>query len=165
MPLVSTFRRSDRHRFTRCTGCGPGDASEKWRGTATIFRSQEGNWSLGSCMTARTGGSTPGFGACVALLDERLAIGATYDATGGPFAGAAYLYEFSEGLGFRESAYFTAPNACSNDVFGYPVALAPGLLVVGAVKPSGKQLSVDAPPELEPSDRSGAAYTFSIPEP
>ncbi|HMJ14547.1 MAG TPA: hypothetical protein VK524_24210 [Polyangiaceae bacterium] len=152
-------------------GCGAEDGPLAFRGAAYVVSRQAGTWSMGRCMKARTGGATAGFAASAAILGDHLAIGATWDSNGirggRPLeaSGAAYLYEFSEELGFRETAYLKAPNARTNDVFGFPVALAPGMLVVGAPGQSGNQSSVDARPELEPAGESGAAYVFSTPEP
>jgi hypothetical protein len=144
----------------------------RWHGAVYVVTLNGDDWSVGPCLTSRKGGAPLGFGGSVALLGDQLAIAAPWDSNGlpdeppqsRPLSGAVYLYEYSSAEGFHETKYIKAPNQHALDLFGFPVALRPGLLLVGAAGQSGSQASVSARPEAAPATAAGAAYLFSLSE-
>ena len=136
----------------------PGDAHPDAGDGATAS-----GWAIEKCLS--TGAVAEGlFGWSVGLLGDRLVVGAPWDPNGGnsdagegsrPYSGAAHLYGRTATGDWTERAYIKAPDVEANDVFGFSVAIAPGLVAVGAPFEAGGAHGPD------PGHYSGAAYLFS----
>lgn len=72
------------------------------------------------------------FGRSVAIDGDRLAVGALYEDSAAPDAGAVYVFRRIGGT-WSFQAKLTATNAASGDSFGIDLALSGGTLVVGAI--------------------------------
>jgi hypothetical protein len=112
------------------------------------------------------------FGWSVALLGNRLVVGAPWnksassDPTHTPllFSGAAYIFDQLAGGTWEETQYVTAPQPGESDVFGHSVAIAPGIIAIGAPQQSRVAGGPDAPIDNGGASYSGAAYVFRVPE-
>jgi hypothetical protein len=145
----------------------PGDdptAQGPFRGTAFVLGNTRGAWSIDECLSPGAGLDNL-FGWSVAMLGDQLIVGSPWDPSGladnprdnsQPYAGSAHLYERNAAGGWPETMYIKAPDIQANDVFGFPVAIAPGLVAVGAPQEAGGPHGVDQ------SHYSGAAYLFSL---
>ncbi len=78
------------------------------------------------------------------------------------FSGAAYLYERSPAGVWTQSESIKAPNVDQDDVFGFSVALAPGLVAIGAPQESGGESGPNANRSDNSAHDAGAAYLFSV---
>jgi hypothetical protein len=133
------------------------------RGTVYLVGETQGSWAIERCLSPAAG-SDDLFGFSVALLADRLVVGAPWDPSGRrddprdgsrPFAGAAHLYERNATGDWPESVYIKARDIQANDVFGGSVAIAPGLVAVGVPQEAGGEHGRD------PRHYSGAVYLFS----
>ena len=113
-------------------------------GAAYLFRT---NGALLTTFTNPTPASGDMFGRAVAGLGvDRVLLGAHYDDTGAPNAGAAYLFNTNGVL----LTTFTNPAPASDDFFGFSVA------AVGA-----DRVLIGAPYKDISANNAGAAYLFS----
>lgn len=119
-------------------------------GSAYVFERDAGgpdNWGLVKRLSASDAPLFGNFGFSVAILGERIAIGAPgVDSD----TGAAYLFErnFGGASNWGEVARVVASDGIAADRFGSSVALAPGVLAVGA------------PRRDEAGLNTGAVYLF-----
>ncbi|MBK8284974.1 MAG: Ig-like domain repeat protein [Ahniella sp.] len=119
-------------------------------GAARIYTRAAGVWTLTTTLTASDAADNDFFGLTVALDGPFALVGAyTEDRTGLIDAGAAYIYERSQGGVWSQKDKFIASDAANIDQFGFEVALAPGLGLVGAPLDDNSD-GIDA----------GAVYTF-----
>ncbi|QDU66712.1 hypothetical protein [Engelhardtia mirabilis] len=86
-------------------------------------------------------------GYALAVDGTTLVVGARFDSSAGPGAGAVYVYQWSP-PGWTLETVLTASDAAPNDTFGYSVALDGERLVVGANTADGTVV------------QAGAAYVF-----
>jgi hypothetical protein len=71
------------------------------------------------------------FGTSVAIIDERIIVGAPGDSDNGTGSGSAYIYRF-DGSSWQEEAKLKASDGASADEFGSSVAVSGNIVVVGA---------------------------------
>ena len=116
-------------------------------GAVYIFEEFEGAWSQVVKLTPPSGSVGDTFGENVALLGNRLVVGARGDDSGGADAGAAYLYE-NTGGSWQLATKLVADDASAGDLFGRAVTIAGNSVLVGAYL--ADQGGVDA----------GALYVF-----
>jgi hypothetical protein len=134
-------------------------------GVAYVVGETQGVWSVEQCLTPARRSVLFGFG--VGLLGNRLVVGAPWewedDSDGSrAFSGAAYLYEGSPAGVWTQSGYIRAPNADADDVFGFSVGIAPGLVAVGAIQESGGESGPSANRLDNSAHYAGATYLFSV---
>jgi hypothetical protein len=147
-----------------CGGAQPPGASN---GAAYVYTKGSTGWS-GNCTTVSTVPSLFGFD--VSLLGTRFAGGAMWEpydpprpeVDGSPqLPGAAFTFDDVTSA-FRGRSMLPPPGDAPNQLFGYSVALAPGLLAVGAPWESthGTSGSMVDPTDVT-APLSGAVYLFS----
>ena len=123
-------------------------------GAAYVFArdSNSGKWSQTAKLTAADGAANDEFGISVALDGNDAVVGAYLDTNSLLFdtdAGSAYV--FARGSdGWRQSLKLAAPDAASDDHFGYSVAVSGGTVLAGA------------PQDDDNGDDSGSAYLMDI---
>jgi hypothetical protein len=130
----------------------------------TDAAAQAGTWSFETCLSER--GTHNLFGWSVALLGDQLVVGAPWNFSGRAgdpgdasrsYAGAAFLYERGPAGEWTRRTFLKAPDLQANDIFGFSVGLAPGLVAVGAPYAAGGPHAFG-----DAGHYSGAAYLFSI---
>lgn len=106
-----------------------GDADDQ--GSAYVFTRSGGVWS-GQTLTARDGAGGDRFGASVAILGDRLVVGASgHDLGLAIDQGAAYVFT-RKGSTWTEQATLIAADGLANDSFGASVTMSHDMMVVGA---------------------------------
>ncbi len=129
------------------------DAGGDDAGAAYVFRRDHGgagNWGEVKKLLASDADTNDLFGQSVAVSGDTAVVGAIQEAAGGGNAGAAYVFQRSQGGAgnWGEVEKLTASDAQGGDSFGNSVAVTGGTAVVGAYqKDSG-------------SSKTGAAYVF-----
>ena len=121
-------------------------------GAAHIFTRSGGTWSEQQKLLASDGSSGDEFGQGVALSDDgnTALIGAKgNDNENGSYAGAVYVFTYSDGL-WNEEKKLLAPNESSYSLFGYSIALSS----------DGNTALVGAPRDDNVNGRAGGAYLF-----
>ena len=83
-------------------------------------------------LVASDGASHDAFGWSVSISDDTAVIGAWGDADNGSDSGSAYVYERQGDGSWLETAKLTAADGASGDWFGYSVAIAVDVAVIGA---------------------------------
>ncbi len=102
-------------------------------GAAYIFRYNGASWSEEQKLTAPVGTPDPSeFAFAVALDGDVAIVSALFDDGALDSTGSAYIYHFN-GSAWTAQAKMTAANGAANDLYGYSLALADGLAVIGAV--------------------------------
>ncbi|MEO1477107.1 MAG: T9SS type A sorting domain-containing protein [Bacteroidota bacterium] len=132
---------------------GPGNATAE-SGAAYVFEWSGDMWIETAILRARDAGVDDNLGIAVALDGDRALIGASGKAgpiAGTPDAGAAYLFELSDGT-WTETVFLRASAPATFDQFGARVALDGDRVLVGAP-------SQDGPGNAIPN--AGAVYAFS----
>lgn len=104
--------------------------SNKGQGAVTIFTQQNGQWRETARLTASDGAANDNFGRAVALSSQTLLVGASGHSAAGWQAGAAYVFEFSNGR-WQQTAKLL-PGSPLDVRFGWSVALDGATAVVGA---------------------------------
>jgi hypothetical protein len=125
------------------------NASGAVGGAVYVFEEVGGTWTQVDKLLAGDASSGKQFGASVALSGTTAVIGATGDATQGPFAGAAYIFERDESMMWQEVDKLTAGDGEGNDLFGFSVGISGNNALVGAYQDNERGLA------------SGSAYRFS----
>ena len=100
-------------------------------GAAYVFRRSGTVWMQEQKLAASSPYAGAEFGDAIALLGDRILIGARMDDSAAPDGGAAYLFEF-DGVLWIETEKFTLADAALNDLFGSAVALSGHYAMVGA---------------------------------
>eukprot|EP01046_Picozoa_sp_COSAG06_P033281 COSAG06_NODE_3388_length_5413_cov_5.771359_4_plen_612_part_00 len=129
---------------------GDGDAGSQ-SGSAYIFARDEsgGGWSQVAKLTADDAAAGDRFGFSVAIADGVAIVGAHWDDDGGSDSGSAYIFARDEsGGGWSQVAKLTADDAAADDWFGFSVAIADGVAIVGA------------PQDDDGGSNSGSAHLF-----
>ncbi len=98
-------------------------------------------------LTADDGMAFDWFGDAVAISENMIAIGAYGDDDNGGLSGAVYLFDLTTGA---QEFKLTPDNARSGDSFGRSIAIADGIVAVGALG------------DRDNGFNSGAAYLFSL---
>ncbi|MCH8009736.1 MAG: FG-GAP repeat protein [Chloroflexi bacterium] len=106
-------------------------------GAAYVFRRDQGgagNWGEVKKLTASDAQFVDFFGFPVAVNGDTAVVGASGEATGGSFAGAAYVFQRNEGgvSNWGEVKKLTASDAEASDLFGISVAISGDTALVGA---------------------------------
>lgn len=117
----------------------PANNAAQDSGAAYVFRRTGTTWQEEAYLKAANAGAADAFGGSIALDADLLVIGARGEASSDPGrgddnaaagSGAAYVFQYS--AGWSQIAYLKAPVPAVNDAFGTSVALAAGILAVGA---------------------------------
>lgn len=158
------------------TGCSASDGNKlaMKSGAAYVFVRDAGIWSRQAYIKASNTSPGDEFGIALALSDNgnTLVVGTRYEgsnATGiggdqndntATNSGAAYLYSRSNGI-WSQQAYIKAPNADSEDYFGFSVALSGdgSILAVGAAREDGGTTGIGGEQDDTKED-SGAVYLY-----
>jgi hypothetical protein len=101
------------------------------RGAAYVFERDAAGWNQTARLVAADAADDKFFGRSVALQGDLAVVGASGDATDGPFRGAAYVFRRS-GDAWIQTAKLTASDAADNDRFGSSLALEGDHVLVGA---------------------------------
>jgi hypothetical protein len=117
-------------------------------GSAYVFTRTGTTWSLQAKLTAADGAAGDVFSISSALSGDTVVIGADLNDARGVDSGAAYVFTRS-GVTWSQQAKLTATDGAAGDLFGYSVALAGDIAVIGANMADDKDLN------------SGAAYVFT----
>jgi hypothetical protein len=143
-------------------GGDPDDDSLTRSGAAYVYERREGRWTLSAYLKASNAGEGDRFGHSVAISGDRLLVGATSESSADVTAqddddvynaGAAYVFARA-GEGWTQEAYLKASVITAGSEFGYSVALAGDVAVVGA---PFEALAVEGGESIE---YAGAAYAF-----
>lgn len=135
-------------------------------------------WAQQEVMTAENGDSGDGFGTSVAILFDRIAVGAPTeksdetevnenatadeDDDSVDNAGAVYIFaRESEDDAFEQEVYLKASQAEAN-YFGKSVALSSDMVAVGAPWEDSGSIGIEQDDEDDSEDFAGAVYVFSF---
>jgi FG-GAP repeat len=120
------------------------------QGAAYVFTRSGDTWGSVVKLTRPELGFFDTFGWSVALVGDRLLVGAPFAEAGGEFSqGAAYEYEREGGI-WREGQVLQASDGGLGDLFGTSISLENGLAAVGASQASAGGVA-----------DTGAAYVFA----
>jgi hypothetical protein len=129
------------------------DGSADGAGAAYIFGRTDGSWNQQAKLTADDGDDGDDFGVTAAVSDagNRIIVGAEKDEDpGGPLAGSAYIFDWSNGS-WEQQSKLTTGNGDGNVFFGRSVTVAG----------DGATAIVGAPLDNNPgSPGSGSVYSF-----
>ena len=106
-------------------------------GAAYVFKREEGgadNWGEVTKLTASDAQDFAGFGSGVAISGDTVVVGARGDSAGGSFAGAAYVFQRSQGGAdnWGEVTKLTASDTQAGGDFGDSVTTSGDTIIVGA---------------------------------
>ena len=147
-----------------------GDNSAPDAGAAYVFQRLGGSWVQTAYLKATNSDAGDLFGTQVALLDDRILVGAPGEDGSGvgvdpavdeaaPDSGAAYAFR-RIGLTWVPDGYIKATNTDAGDAFGSSVALSPSLALIGAPGEASDAIG----PFDDQSDNSkalsGAVYAY-----
>ena len=117
-------------------------------GAAYVYeRQSDGTWAETQKLTAGNAGSGDEFGVWVDVDGDWLAVGARREDSGSSDTGSVYMFE-RQGGSFVQTQQLQASNRGNGDQFGISLDLAPGRLIVGAVREDSK------------GNNAGAVYIF-----
>ena len=145
-------------------GADPGTAEDA--GAAYVFMRSGTTWSHQAYLKASNPRSYDYFGHSVSVSGETIVVGA-FNEDDRQFldgSGSAFVFVRSDNTTWSPQAYLKAPNAESNDQFGYSVDVSGNTIVVGAMREDSSQTTitngttVGADPGT--ASDSGAAYVF-----
>ena len=120
------------------------------QGAAYVFTKIGGVWTQTTKLTAADGVAGDHFGESVAIAGGVIVIGAYLADIGGNIGqGAAYVFAKTSG-GWTQTAKLTAADGAAGDNLGESVAIAGGVIVVGADKA-----------DIDGNSNQGAAYVFT----
>lgn len=129
-------------------------------GAVYVFeRNGSGNWSEQDVLTASNAAEFADFGNAVSLSQDVAAIGALFQGDDGE--GAAYVFTRDGSGVWSEETMLKATNAENSDQFGSAVAVAQGMLVVGAQGEDSDATGLDADGSDNSLSLAGAAYAFA----
>ncbi len=143
-------------------------------GAAYAFTRSGVTWTQQAYLKASNTAASDGFGRTVALEGSALIVGAPGEdsaATGidgnqvdnaAASSGAVYVFSRVNGL-WSQYSYLKASNTGALDEFGKALAIANGIVVVGAPRESSDASGVHGSQSSNSAPWSGAAYLFSIP--
>ena len=110
---------------------------------------RDGEWGQRAKLLANDGAANDEFGWSIAISEETVLVGAPVDGDRGNRSGAVYVFSNTD-TGWQQTAKLTPDDGEGHDHFGYSVALADSVAVVGAY---GDDTLGSA---------SGAAYIFTL---
>lgn len=143
-------------------------------GAAYVFERNNSNvWNQRAQITASVRGADDNFGASVAILRDRIAIGvpgedsgnvgvgnAASDA-GAPDSGAVYVFtRQGQGENWIEDAFFKATQRSNGMAFGSTVGLSASMLAVAAPMEDGSSTRISNTDSSLGRNNSGAVYVF-----
>jgi hypothetical protein len=155
------------------------DNSASEAGAAYVFVRSGGAWTQQAYLKAPNAENGDVFGRAVAVSGDTIVVGASAEdsnqttiingmtASGdnsASGAGAAYVFVRSGGV-WTQQAYLKAPNAESNDVFGWVVAASGSTIVVGATGEDSNQTTIINGMTASGDNSAsgvGAAYVFTL---
>jgi hypothetical protein len=147
------------------------DNSDPNSGAVYVFTRSAGEWTQDAYLKASNTGAGDLFGGAVALDGDTLVVGAPGEdsaavGVGGSqvnnsaeSSGAAYVFTRADGF-WTQTAYLKASNADLGDRFGFSVALASGVVAVGAIGEASAALDIDGFEADNSVPASGAVYIF-----
>ena len=151
--------------------CAPEPGGSFGIGAVYIFTSNSGAWSQQAYVKASNSGSDAAFGWSLALSGDTLAVGSpkesnfgvgvngNQDISPGADSGAVYVFTRS-GSTWNQQAYIKASNSGLFDDFGWSVALAGDVLVVGSPYEDSTATGVNGDQRNNNVSNGGAAYVF-----
>jgi hypothetical protein len=103
-------------------------------GSVYIYANTSGNsWTLQSKLLPHDGDSNSQFGTSVAILGNRLAVGARTHVANNVSSGAAYFYKANTNGIWQQTGQSIPQDGSLGDYFGYSVAISEATAVVGAI--------------------------------
>ena len=123
------------------------DTGGESAGAAYIFQYQNGQWSQTKKLQASDKQTYDQFGISVAISGDWAIVGAWGEDTGGSSAGAAYIFQYRNGL-WKQTKKLLASDKQAGDYFGNSVAISEDWAIVGAWG------------EDTGENNAGAAYVF-----
>jgi hypothetical protein len=135
-------------------------------GSAYVFTRDAGLWTqralLGGPHADANAGDQFGFQVTMAADGTTLAVGAPFDDAAAAESGAAYVFTTTDGVQWIRDAYLKAPNADTEDTFGFAVALSADgtTLAIGAQGEDGDATSTLAD-DNENIESAGAVYVYT----
>lgn len=132
---------------TLIVGATGDDGNGSNAGAAYVFDNSSGSWSQTARLVASDTGAGDSFGQDVAVSGDRVVVGADGASTGGPEAGAAYVFERTS-RGWAQTAKLVANDSDASDYFGSRVSTTDDTIAVGAYG------------DDENGSDAGAAYVF-----
>ncbi|MBN2446440.1 MAG: thrombospondin type 3 repeat-containing protein, partial [Phycisphaerae bacterium] len=138
----------DIHGDTAVVGAPDDNLSGSHTGAAYVFeRDAGGRWNQQAALIPTD--AAPGeFGEAVAVFEDTILIGDSFNNACGERSGVAYVFTRTESGGWTQQAKLTAADAAPGDMFGWPIALSGNVVLIGAVS------------DDDPFDRAGSVYTF-----
>ena len=100
-------------------------------GSVYVFERFDGTWQESAKLTASDADEEDRFGFSISIHGDRAIVGAHMDEAAGDGAGAAYLFERTDGA-WLEKTKFTAFDAGMDDRFGYATSIGDDHVVIGA---------------------------------
>lgn len=156
----------------------PDNSAAYESGAAYVFRRIGTAWSQQAYLKASNTPSSvpagtlgPHFGEAVAVSGDRVAVGASLEASGAvgvdgdqtstlaPQSGAVYLFTRS-GEKWSQAAYVKASNTRGGAAFGLAVGLTFDTLVVGALNDASRATGIDGDQKDTSLTQAGAVYTY-----
>ena len=141
-------------------------------GAVYVFTRTNEVWSQQAYVKASNTEANDEFGFSVALADNTLAVGATFEASNATgidgnqtnnsagASGAAYVFTRTNGV-WSQQAYLKASNTGTGDLFGGRIALAGNTLAVGAFFESSAATGINGNQTDNNAGGSGAVYVFT----
>ena len=144
------------------TGVGgnQGDNSASNSGAAYVFTRSGSVWSQQAYLKASNSLAGIGFGLSVGLSGDTAVVGAYLEDTGADDSGAAYVFTRT-GSVWSQQAFLKATTPGKTDRFGYNLAVAGDLLIVGASRQDSNATGINGDEANGLLGNSGAAYVFS----
>ena len=151
---------------------GEADNSATNSGAVYVFSRSGGSWSQQAFVKASNSEAEDQFGVSVALSGNTLVVGAPYEDSGATGvngnqtfdnrsnSGAVYVF-VRNATTWTQEAYLKASNPDVTDLFGYSVAAAGDLVVVGAPYEASNADGVGGNQDDNSLTLSGAAYVFA----
>jgi trimeric autotransporter adhesin len=154
----------------RGIGGAQDDESSVESGAVYVFRRNGSTWQQEAYLKASNTGAGDGFGACVALAGDMLAVGApSEDSAGGleddqdnesaQESGAVYLFGRSA-AGWQQLSFVEGANTGASDQFGNAVALTEDTFVAGAYQEASAARGVGGDEDDDSALGSGAVYVL-----
>lgn len=140
-------------------------------GAVYVFTRNGSSWSQQAFLKASNSGANDYFGTSVALLGDRLAVGAygegsnatgvDGDESNNSMTGAGAVYIFArQGTDWSQETYLKASNTNTGDQFGYNLALLGDVLAVAAPSERSNAVGVDGDQTNNTLSMAGAVYLF-----
>ncbi len=117
-------------------------------GSVAVFTRNNGFWTEGETLAAADTAPNDSFGEYVALVGDRMVVGASQDDDTTTNSGSAYVFRKDGSGAWIQEAKLTAADPSEQAGFGWSVAL------------DGSQVMAGAPFKNDPENDSGAAYVF-----